>query len=88
MSFEIIELENQKNQVLIDENNEKLLCPECKKEVAERDALIEMDVPVPKFCQNCGHKLHYSSRVASNSTDNKMGVIFVHPAKGGDDDDT
>lgn len=59
MSFDNVKLENQKNQVLIDEKNEKLLCPGCKKEVAELEALKEIDIPVPKFCQNCSHKLHY-----------------------------
>lgn len=59
MSFDNVKLENQKNQVLIDEKNEKLLCPSCKKEAAELEALKEIDIPVPKFCQNCGHKLHY-----------------------------
>lgn len=59
MSYEKILVENQKNQVLIDEKNEKLLCPGCKKEVAELEALKEIDILVPKLCGNCGHKLHY-----------------------------
>lgn len=56
---EIIEEENQKNQVLIYEKNEKLLCPGCMYPVADLAALKEIDIPVPKFCENCGHKLHY-----------------------------
>ena len=55
----VTEPENQKNQVLIYEKNEKLLCPGCMYPVADLAALKEIDIPVPKFCENCGHKLHY-----------------------------
>lgn len=59
MSMESIRLENEKNQVLIDEENEELLCPGCNEPVAELEALRSIDIPVPAFCSRCGHKLHY-----------------------------
>lgn len=51
--------ENAENQVVIDDDNEQLLCPGCKAYVAPLYALKCIDEPVPKFCSECGHKLHY-----------------------------
>ena len=50
--------ENAKNQVIIDYENEQLLCPGCRNYVAPLYALKCIDKPVPKFCSECGHKLH------------------------------
>ncbi len=54
-----IEEEIAENQVIIDEENQMLLCPGCKSYVAPLYALKCIDEPVPKFCSECGHKLHY-----------------------------
>ncbi len=54
-----IENEYADNQVLIDDENEILLCPGCKSYVAPIYALKCIDEPVPKSCSECGHKLHY-----------------------------
>lgn len=51
--------ENAKNQVLIDDENEQLLCPSYKTYVAPLYALKCIDELVPKYCSECGHKLHY-----------------------------
>ena len=51
--------ENVKNQVIIDDENEQLLCPGCRTYVAPLYALKCIDEPVPEFCSECGHKLHY-----------------------------
>lgn len=54
-----IEEEIAENQVIIDEKNQMLLCPGCKSYVAPLYVLKYIDEPVPKFCSECGHKLHY-----------------------------
>lgn len=51
--------ENAENQVVMDDENEQLLCPGCRAYVAPLYALKCIDEPVPKFCSECGHKLHY-----------------------------
>lgn len=47
------------SDVIVDAENHILRCPICLNNLAPVEALRELDYCVPKFCSECGNKLHY-----------------------------
>lgn len=47
------------NNVVYNEEEDYYECPVCRKYVADRFQVKDLDYDLPKFCQKCGTKLHY-----------------------------
>lgn len=47
------------NDVIYNETEDYYECPTCGNYVADRFQIKDLDYTLPKFCQECGTKLHY-----------------------------
>lgn len=47
------------NNVVYNEEEDYYECPVCRKHVADRFQVKDLDYDLPKFCHRCGTKLHY-----------------------------
>ena len=51
-------MENYKD-VIYNEEQDCYVCPTCGEYIAERWEVKDLDFPLPKYCNECGTKLHY-----------------------------
>ena len=47
------------NDVVYDDKQDHYICPVCGNYVAERFQIKDLDYDLPKYCSECGTKLHY-----------------------------
>ena len=47
------------HDVVYDEEQDAYVCPVCGEYVADRWQIKDLEFPLPKYCHECGTKLHY-----------------------------
>jgi predicted RNA-binding Zn-ribbon protein involved in translation (DUF1610 family) len=47
------------NDVVYDEETDSYVCPVCGEDAADRWQIKDLEFPLPKYCHECGAKLHY-----------------------------